>query len=155
MDQLHQITADHQKKTRKRVGRGASAGGGGTAGRGTKGQKARSGGSIPARFEGGQMPYFRRIAKKRGFKHHRKFKIFRINLKDLPRYIVDGKLTIAGLIDSKKILPGTKVKILGEGEVKEPYQVQAHQLSESAVKKIEAAAGTVDIIKTQNAKRKA
>lgn len=146
MDQLHQIVLTDTNKPRKRVGRGSSAGGGGTAGRGTKGQKARAGGNIPARFEGGQTPYFRRIAKKRGFKHHRKFKVFRVNLKDLPRYVIEGKLSIDELVKSKKILPNTKVKILGEGEVKEAYLVQAHQISGSAVKKIEAAGGKVEIV---------
>jgi len=146
MDQLHQIVLTDTNKPRKRVGRGNSAGGGGTAGRGTKGQKARAGGNIPARFEGGQTPYFRRIAKKRGFKHHRKFKVFRVNLKDLPRYVIEGKLSIDELVKSKKILPNTKVKILGEGEVKEAYLVQAHQISGSAVKKIEAAGGKVEIV---------
>lgn len=146
MDQLHTITSVSSNKPRKRIGRGSSAGGGSTAGRGTKGQKARAGGNIPARFEGGQMPYFRRIAKKRGFKHHRKFKIFRVNLKDLPHYVVNGKLLVDELIKSKKIMPDTKVKILGEGEVKEPYQIQAHQISKSAAQKIEAAGGKIEVL---------
>ncbi len=146
MEQLHAITDVNPNKTRKRIGRGSSAGGGTTAGRGTKGQKARTGGSVPARFEGGQMPYFRRIAKKKGFKHHRKFRTFRINLKDLPRYVIDGKLSVDELIKSKKIMTDTRVKILGEGEVKEPYQIQAHQISDSAAKKIEAAGGKVEVI---------
>lgn len=146
MDQLHTITGADKSKSRKRVGRGSGAGGGTTAGRGTKGQKARSGGSVPARFEGGQVPYFKRIAKKKGFKHHRKFRIFKINLKDLPRYVKDDKMEIQDLVTSKKILLNTKVKILGEGGVSKAYHIQTHFISEPAAKKIKALGGKVEII---------
>lgn len=147
MDQLHQITSTATNPARKRIGRGASAGGGTTAGRGTKGQKARTGGQIPARFEGGQIPYFRRLAKKRGFKHHRKFSIFKLNLKDLPRYVKDGQVTIAALTAAGQIGPTTKVKLLGEGQIDTAYQVQTHLVSGSAADKIKAAGGTVEIVK--------
>ena len=93
------------------------------------------------------MPYFRRIAKKRGFKHHRKFSIFRINLKDLPRYAQDGRLAAADLYKSQQLPSTTKVKLLGEGNVDKAYQVQVHLVSGGAADKIKAAGGSVEIIK--------
>lgn len=147
MDQLHDIVGVAKNPARKRVGRGSSAGGGSTAGRGNKGQKARTGGNIPAYFEGGQIPLIRRLAKRRGFKSHRKFQVVKINLKDLAKYADNGKLDPKQLVETGKIMPGTKVKILGEGQVDSAYQVQAHLVSASAKTKIEAAGGTVEILK--------
>jgi large subunit ribosomal protein L15 len=147
MDQIHNIVGVAKSPDRKRVGRGSSAGGGSTAGRGNKGQKQRTGGNVPAYFEGGQTPLIRRLTKRRGFKSHRKFQVARINLKDLDKYIDDGKLNVGQLIETGKILPDTKVKILGEGQVSAAYQIQAHFISESAKAKIEAAGGAVEMLK--------
>ncbi|MFH0905639.1 MAG: 50S ribosomal protein L15 [bacterium] len=145
--QLHDLVGVDRHPQRKRVGRGDASGKGSMSGRGSKGQKARTGGSIPARFEGGQTPLFRRIAKNKGFRHHRKWSILKINLKDLPRYVdADGKLTLAGLATAGKVSAKTQVKILGEGEVKSVYQVQVHLISGRAADKIKAAGGTVEII---------
>lgn len=147
MDAMHEIVGISKSPARKRVGRGSSAGGGSTAGRGNKGQKQRTGGSVPAYFEGGQTPLIRRLAKRRGFKSQRKFHEVRINLKDLPKYAEDGQLTITKLIENHQIMPGTKVKILGEGTLTGAYQVQAHSVSASARAKIEEQGGKVEIVK--------
>jgi len=145
-DHLGTITGMVQNKPRKRVGRGSGSGSGDTAGRGTDGQKSRSGGSISARFEGGQMPLFKRISKKKGFKSHRRISVVKINLKNLGRYSNDGKLIVKDLVKIGKIRPDSKIKILGEGEVNQAYIVQTHFISKSAAKKIEAAGGRVDIV---------
>lgn len=146
MEQIHEITSIGRNKNRKRVGRGSSAGGGSTAGRGNKGQKARTGGSIPAYFEGGQTPWMMRLKKKKGFKSHRKFNVFRVNLGDLAVFAPEGTFGLDTLMETKRIEPGTKVKILGTGEVTRAYTVSTHFISESAKAKIEAAGGTVEIV---------
>jgi len=146
MEQLHDIVGIKKNPSRKRVGRGSSAGGGNTSGRGNKGQKSRTGGQIPAYFEGGQTPLIRRLAKRRGFRSHRKFKILRINLKDLAKYAKDGQIIVRQLIAEGQITPGTKVKILGEGGITAPYTVQVHFVSGSARAKIEEQGGSVEII---------
>ncbi|MDD5605821.1 MAG: 50S ribosomal protein L15 [Patescibacteria group bacterium] len=147
MNQLHEIISADKNPSQKRRGRGNAAGGGNTSGRGNKGQKARTGGSVPARFEGGQTPYYMRIAKKKGFKHHRKFRIMRINLKDLAKLAKDGKLIFEDLVKTQIIKAGAKLKILGEGDIKDALQVQAHYISKSALDKIEKAGGKVEILK--------
>lgn len=144
---MQEILSAGNDKSRKRVGRGSSAGGGSTAGRGNKGQKARTGGSVPAHFEGGQTPLIRRLKKKKGFKSHRKFTVFKINLKDLPHFTEDNKVTIARLLEKGLITPHTRVKILGEGEVPAGIEITANSISTNALKKIEAAGGKVEIIK--------
>lgn len=134
------------RKGRKRVGRGSGSGLGMTAGRGTKGQKSRSGGGTPPWFEGGQMPLQRRIPK-RGF--HNKFKVRYsvVNVGDLARFeagaeVDVGQLMEAGLIG--KLLDG--VKLLGEGEISHPLTVRVHKASVAAVSKLQAAGGRVDLI---------
>jgi len=135
------------KQRRKRVGRGHSQGQGKTAGRGHKGQKARSGASIPAGFEGGQMPLHRRLPK-RGFSNYRFRKRFAlVNLRDLSRFEADavvdpGALVAAGLI--KKLYDG--VKVLGDGDLSVPLTIRAHKFSKSAVAKIEAAGGKAEAL---------
>jgi large subunit ribosomal protein L15 len=146
MEQLNQLTGISKNKDRKRVGRGSSAGGGKTAGRGTKGQKARTGGSIPNYFEGGQTPWMMRLKKKKGFTSHRRFNIFRVNLGDLATLAPEGNFTIDALLEAKRIEPGTKVKILGTGEATRAYTVTTHFISASAQSKIEAAGGSVTIL---------
>src|SRR3989344_5366667 len=104
---LHNIVGSGRYKTKARSGRGDSAGRGSTSGRGTKGQKARTGKKLSAKFEGGQMPLVQRIAKKKGFRAHRKFSVFRLNLKDLSRYLNDNILTIERLHQAGLIGPDT------------------------------------------------
>jgi len=147
--QLNQFTHKMKVSTpRKRVGRGNATGKGTTASRGSKGQKARSGGAIHPRFEGGQTPFSQRIPKQRGFRKKRRVVFKVINLKDLPRFAEGGKITIEAL-KKKSFLkkPQDRVKLLGEGEVKEPLEIEVHAASASVIKKIEAVGGKVILVK--------
>lgn len=146
MDQIHQITSTGKNKDRKRVGRGSSAGGGKTAGRGTKGQKARTGGSVPAYFEGGQTPWMMRLKKKKGFQPHNKQEVFVLNLSDLESFAPEGEFTVDRLMEVKRIEPTVRVKVLGNGDVTKAYKVSAHFISKSAQAKIEAAGGSVQLL---------
>jgi large subunit ribosomal protein L15 len=126
------------------VGRGPGSGTGKTAGRGQKGQKARSGGSIAPGFEGGQMPLHRRIPK-RGFHNFNRVEYQVVNVTDLGR--VEGEVTpaslrAAGLVGSLR----KPIKILGTGEVEGALTVTAHAFSASARQKIETAGGTVTVV---------
>jgi large subunit ribosomal protein L15 len=137
-----------KKKERKRVGRGISAGQGKTAGRGTKGQNARSGGGKGIYFEGGQLPLARRLPYKRGFTNINKVYYNPVNLRDLADIDFEGvevnpeTLAIVGLIRK----PTDPVVILGDGELDQALTVKAHRFSASAREKIEAAGGSVEII---------
>ena len=136
------------KKKRKRVGRGISAGQGKTAGRGTKGQNARSGGGKGVYFEGGQLPLARRLPYKRGFTNIRKVYYKPVNLKQLAEFDFDGLdvtpeiMAAVGLI-KKETDP---VVILGDGEISAALAVKAQRFSGSAKAKIEAAGGTVEVL---------
>ena len=130
---------------RKRVGRGHGSGHGKTSGRGHKGQKSRSGASIPAWFEGGQMPLYRRVPK-RGFKPitRREYQVVNVGLIASLEGAAFGpeELKAHGLIASL-----TKpVKILGVGSAGRPVTVRAHAFSAAAREKIEADGGTVELI---------
>jgi large subunit ribosomal protein L15 len=134
------------KKKAKRVGRGPGSGSGKTAGKGHKGQKARSGGVKGAGFEGGQMPLQRRIPK-RGFTNIFRREYSVVNLQDLETLaggepITPEMLVQKGLIKDMK----TGVKVLGMGELKAKLTVRAHKFSKSAVEKIQAAGGKVEVI---------
>jgi large subunit ribosomal protein L15 len=134
------------KKKRKRVGRGRGSGYGLTAGKGTKGQKARSGASIPPWFEGGQMPLQRRIPK-RGFTNIFKKCYNVINLEDLKRFPQDSDIgpsefKKSGLI--KKMHDG--VKLLAKGEITYPLVIKVHKASAAAINKVEAVGGRVELI---------
>lgn len=141
------------KKKRKRVGRGIAAGQGKTAGRGTKGQKSRSGGGVRPYFEGGQLPLVRKLpfARGVGFTNPWKMEYKPVNIKRLVLYFEDGAeitpetLAEAGIIKSSK----EKVSILGEGELDRSYTVRAHRISAGARKKIEAAGGTAETLPVQ------
>lgn len=135
------------KKRPKRVGRGPGSGHGKTSCRGTKGQKARSGKSIPVGFEGGQMPLIRRLPK-RGFINIFKKRYATISVRDLDRFesrsVVDpDSLVKLGLI--KKPFHG--IKILGQGNVTKPLTLKVHKITKGARRKIEEAGGTVEEIK--------
>jgi len=134
------------KSSRKRVGRGTGSGLGKTAGRGTKGQKSRSGGGTAPWFEGGQMPLQRRIPK-RGFTNIFKKSFSIINVKDLERFapgttIGPEQLIQAGLVATAQ----DGIKLLADGEVTHPFTVQVHKASAAATTKIEAAGGRVELI---------
>jgi len=133
-------------KNRKRIGRGKGSGTGKTAGKGHKGQKARSGGSIKAGFEGGQMPLQRRLPK-RGFTPLNKKVYALVNLGDLAQFeagsVVDAEvLTSVGLISNVR----DGIKVLGDGDIGAALTVKAHKFSQSAVAKIEAAGGKAEVI---------
>ena len=133
------------KKRPKRVGRGPGSGHGKTSCKGSKGQKARSGAPIRPGFEGGQMPLQRRLPK-RGFRNIFKERFALVNVKDLNRFSAGAVVDIealqkAGLV--KKIYDG--VKILGDGDLQVAVTVKAHKFTEAARKKIEAAAGKVEV----------
>ncbi len=132
-----------ERKTRKRVGRGAGSGLGGTSGKGHKGQNARSGGGVRPGFEGGQMPLQRRLPK-RGFKNYL-FKVTYevINLDRLLAAFPDQKEITLEDIYSRGLVKSALVKILGEGEVTRPVSIEAFRFSQSAKDKILAAGGEV------------
>jgi len=133
-------------KKAKRVGRGFGSGHGKTSTKGHKGQKARSGGVKPAGFEGGQMPLQRRIPK-RGFTNIFRKEYAVVNLSDLekmagPDPITPETLRQKGVIKDMK----AGVKVLGMGELKTKITVRAHKFSKSALDKIQAAGGKVEVI---------
>ena len=127
----------------KRLGFGTGSGHGKTAGRGTKGQGARTGFSIPPWFEGGQMPLVRRIPK-RGFHNRHRVAYQVVNVRDLERIEADV-ITPAILLKEKWVEKETMlVKILGGGELKKPKRVAAHRFSASAIEKIQKAGGSIE-----------
>ena len=135
------------RKKRKRVGRGPGSTRGKTCGRGTKGQKARSGYSRQAGFEGGQMPLHRRLPK-RGFRHTDRHPVSVVNVDALDRVFEDGaEVTAAALVEAGLAKP-TKggVKMLGRGELTKKLKVVVHAASPAAQAKIEAAGGTLELI---------
>ena len=144
---LHELTANPGSTfERKRVGRGHGSGWGKTAGKGHKGQKARSGGSIRPGFEGGQMPLSRRLPK-RGFNNIFAAKPVAINVSDLAKFENGATVDTAALIEKgiiKKAPNG--VKVLGNGEIKVKLTVQLAAFSETAKQKIEAAGGKAEVI---------
>lgn len=144
---LHELSKSPEAKARKRVGRGPGSGTGKTSGRGEKGQKARSGASIPAWFQGGQSPLFRRLPK-RGFNNARFTKEYAvINLSDLNKFN-DGDIVTPEMLKDlgivKKQLSG--IKVLGDGELDKKITVKAQRFSSVAVTKIEKAGGIAEVI---------
>ena len=145
---LHELKAnDGANRKRKRIGRGIGSGHGQTAGKGVKGQKARTG-HHGARigFEGGQMPMQRRLPK-RGFKNPFRKEAFPINVGALARRFEAGVVDIdamkgAGIVPRKV----ERVKVLGEGEVDKKLTVRAHAFSESAKAKLEQAGGAAEVV---------
>lgn len=144
---LHEIKpAPGSTKRRKVVGRGRGSGHGTTAGRGGKGQTARTGSSIPAWFEGGQMPLIRRLPK-RGFTNIFKKNYAIINIEILDRFESGQEVTPALLVSQGLIRSRNDgVKVLGTGALTKPLTVHAHKFSQSAAAKIEAAGGKVQVI---------
>jgi large subunit ribosomal protein L15 len=133
------------RKDRTRVGRGISAGGGKTAGRGTKGQNSRSGGGPRPYFEGGQLPLVRRLPHLRGFNNIWRVEYTPVNLDRLNLFPAGSEVSLeqlvaAGVIKSEREL----VKVLGAGELDRPLTVKAHKFSASAREKIVAAGGSAE-----------
>ena len=128
-----------------RRGRGHGSGNGKTAGKGHKGQKARSGAPRPG-FEGGQMPLYRRIPK-RGFANRNTKEIVGINLTALERFADGATVTVESLLEAGIVKnPRDGVKILGNGELTKKLTVQVNAYSASAKEKIEALGGTAEVI---------
>ncbi len=134
------------RHAKKRLGRGIGSGLGKTAGKGTKGQNARSGGGVRPGFEGGQLPLFQRLPK-RGFKSISRVEYKVVNVEQLNVFdngtVVDvAKLVEAGIVKELNEL----VKVLGNGKLEKKLTVKANKFSESAKKAIEAAGGSVEVI---------
>ena len=145
---LHELNAAPEAKTRKRVGRGPGSGLGKTSGRGENGQKSRSGASIPAWFQGGQSPLYRRVPK-RGFNNARfRTEYATINLSDLNKYFNDGDEVTPEVLKEKGIIKQQLcgVKVLGNGELEKKLTIKANRFSSSAVTKIESAGGKAEVI---------
>lgn len=145
---LHELEAVYgSTKNRKRVGRGQGSGTGKTSGKGEKGQNARSGGGVRPGFEGGQLPLFRRLAK-RGFNNYNFRTVYStVNVEDLNRFEDNTVVTIellkeVGLI--KKELDG--VKVLGSGELTKKLTVRANAFTRSAIEKINNNGGKTEVI---------
>ena len=129
-----------------RRGRGHGSGNGKTAGKGQKGQKARSGGGVRLGFEGGQMPLFRRLPK-RGFKNINTKEIVAINLSALERFDDGSDVTVDTLLENGVISKAADgVKILGNGELTKKLNVKVNAYSKSAKEKIEALGGKAEVI---------
>lgn len=129
----------------KRLGRGAGSGQGGTAGKGHKGQLARSGGHVRPGFEGGQTPMYRRMPK-RGFTHVQKRSFAVLNLSDIERLGLT-EVRLETLLKSNLIKGDyDKLAVLAVGELSRPVQVFAHRISASAKEKIQKAGGTAEVL---------
>ena len=137
----HLRPAPGAKSTKIRVGRGEAGKRGKTAGRGTKGTKARY--QVPARFEGGQMPLHMRLPKLRGFKNPFRTEYQVVNLDRLGELFPDGgEVSVEDLVANGAVRKGELVKVLGSGEITVALQVSAHKFSASARDKIAAAGGS-------------
>lgn len=136
--------AKSSRKKPLRRGRGNASGSGGTAGRGHKGQKSRSGGGVRPGFEGGQMPLARRIPKW-GFTNIFKQHYVICNVSDLNGF-KKGEVIDLQVLTTRRAKPLKKLKILGNGELKVALTVKAHKFSHTALEKIKAAGGTVEVL---------
>jgi len=144
---LHELSpAAGSAKQAWRKGRGPGSGNGKTAGKGHKGQNARSGGGVRPGFEGGQLPLYRKLPK-RGFKNRFAKNYAIVNVADLNRFNDGDKITLATLIEAgivRKELDG--LKVLGNGELTKKITVEAKVFSATAKEKIEACGGAVEVI---------
>ncbi len=144
---LHELKpAEGSRATRKRKGRGIGSGNGKTAGKGHKGQNARSGGGVRLGFEGGQTPLYRRLPK-RGFTNINRKEYAIVNLDVLNRFedgseVTPELLLEIGLVSNEK----SGIKILAKGNVEKKLTVKAHKFSSAAKEAIEAAGGTAEVI---------
>ena len=145
---LHDLEKSPESKAKKIVGRGPGSGMGKTSTRGHKGQKARSGSSIPAWFQGGQSPLYRRLPK-RGFNNARfATKYATINLSDINNYFKDGDTVTPEILREKGIIKKqlSGIKILGNGDLTVKVTIKAQRFTTSAVTKIENAGGKAEVI---------
>ena len=129
----------------KRVGRGIGSGNGKTAGRGTKGTKARK--NVPATFEGGQMPIHMRLPKLKGFRNPFRTSYEVVNVGDINKlFPKGGDVGVDELVASGAVRKNSLIKVLGDGELKHRITVRAHAFSKGAREKITALGGTVELI---------
>lgn len=140
------MSVEGSRKSKRRIGRGHGSGWGKTAGKGHKGQNARSGGGVRPGFEGGQMPLQRRIPK-RGFNNIFAKKVISVNVGELEKFgagsVVDvNEMISMGLVNRDF----DKIKILGDGNLTKNLTVKAQMFSKSAIQKIEAAGGKAEVI---------
>ena len=145
---LENLPKSKETKGIKRVGRGPGSGMGKTSTRGEKGQKARSGASIPAWFQGGQSPLYRRIPK-RGFNNKRfRIEFATINLDDLNKFFKDGDVVTPEVLKERGIIKNQLcgIKVLGNGTLDKKLTIKAHRFSSKAVTKIEEAGGKTEVI---------
>ena len=135
------------KRARRRVGRGYGSNYGHTSGRGNKGQKSRSGGSIRRGFEGGQLPLVKRMPSKRGFTNIFRTEYLPVNLSQL-KVFESGSEVTPDLLRSRRIVRDLRkpIKVLGEGALDRPLTIRADKFSKSAVAKIEAAGGRAETL---------
>jgi large subunit ribosomal protein L15 len=144
---LHELKpAQGSRHKKKRLGRGISAGQGKTAGKGHKGQNARSGGGVRPGFEGGQNPIYRRLPK-RGFTNPNRVEYAIVNLDTLNRF-EEGTVVTPELLVQEGVVKNLKdgLKILGDGELSKKLTVKAHKFSASAIEKINAVGGATEVI---------
>ncbi|MEN8235368.1 MAG: 50S ribosomal protein L15 [Actinomycetota bacterium] len=142
---LHHLRpAEGSNKRKIRVGRGEGGRRGKTAGRGTKGLKARS--KVRRGFEGGQMPLQRRMPKLRGFRNPNRVEYTVINVERLNEFDAGSTVTVDDLRAKGLVKHRGKVKVLGEGDIEHALTVKAHAFSLGAVEKIKAAGGSVEVI---------
>jgi large subunit ribosomal protein L15 len=146
---LNDLTPNVSKKSRKRVGRGISAGQGKTAGRGTKGEGARTGSGGRLYRQGGNLPFFRRLpfVRGKGFTPPYEVEFNEINLDQLVSIPAEVEITPETLKKASLLRdPRNPVAILGRGELKTAYKVRVHRVTKTAKAKIEAAGGSVELI---------
>jgi large subunit ribosomal protein L15 len=137
------------RRPRKRLGRGIGSGLGKTCGRGQKGQRSRSGGGVPAWFEGGQQPIQQRLPK-RGFFNRSRKQIAEVNVGQLAAFTAGSVVDVAALVAAGLVSKvGDGVKVLGNGDLEHALTVKVHRVSAGARAKIEGAGGTVEIIEAQ------
>ncbi len=146
MDLSRLAPASGAVRKRKRVGRGPGSGQGKTAGKGHKGRRARSGGTSPPGYEGGQMPLARRLPK-RGFRNPFRRDYAVVNLDQLERAF-DSQAVVSpeGLSERGIVRPGRQVKVLAKGALTKALSVRAHAFSKTAQERIAAAGGSVEVI---------
>ena len=138
------LGSKHKKKV---IGRGIGSGHGTTSGRGNKGQKSRSGGSIHPRFEGGQLPLIKRLPRQRGFNNIFRTEYTAVNLDRLSLFNKDTVVTPERLVAARIVRSIKKpIKILGKGDIQKPLVIKANKFSQSAKRKIEAVGGKAEEI---------
>lgn len=152
LSELH--PAPGSRRAKRRLGRGHGSGRGKTAGRGTKGQKARTGGGVPGYFEGGQNALVHRMPTRRGL-HFRSVPRERpaiVNLRDLAKFAANERVDLAAMIAAGLVdRSARQVKVLADGEITHPLTVVAHAFSSGARSKIEAAGGQVEVVEARPA----